>query len=163
MTWKRNVLVVANVTATSPELLVALRSRAGEQPSAFTMIVPATPFGGGRQAAQAMLADAVAQLEEAGLEAVGHVGAADPIVAVTDAWDPKRYDEIVVSTLPMNLSKWLHAGLPERIARLTDAPVTHVVSAPPRPALDTVGPRRQGDPAGLGPLSVLAWGGQRER
>ena len=77
-----------------------------------------------------MLGEALEQLHEAGLEAEGSVGNADPILAVTDAWDPKKYDEIIVSTLPMRFSKWLHAGLPERIAKLTDAPVTHVVSQP---------------------------------
>ena len=55
------------------------------------------------------------------------------MVAVTDAWDPKRHDEIIVSTLPMRFSKWMHAGLPERISRLTGAPVTHVVAEPPKP------------------------------
>ena len=27
--------------------------------------------------------------------------------AVSEAWDPKRYDEIIVSTLPPDVSKWL--------------------------------------------------------
>jgi hypothetical protein len=162
MTWQRNVLVVANVTATSDELLGALRTRAEQGSAAFTLIVPANPFGGGREAAAAKLAEAIEQLRAAGLEADGQVGAADPIVAVTDMWDPKHYDEIIVSTLPMNLSKWLHAGLPERIARLTDAPVTHVVARPPKAAPETVAAPRHADPSGLGPLSVLAWGGQKE-
>src|SRR5205807_10385020 len=97
-------LVVANVTATSDELIEALKSRA---PAAFTLIIPATPFGGGRDAATAKLEEALGQLRAAGLEAEGSVGNADPILAVTDAWDPKRYDEIIVSTLPMRFSKWL--------------------------------------------------------
>src|SRR2546421_9448610 len=119
MTWKRNVLVVANVTATSNELIDTLKASAEREPSSFTLIVPATPFGGGRGAATDKLREAIEQLQAAGLEADGSVGAADPIVAVTDVWDPKRFDEIVVSTLPLSLSKWLHAGLPERIEKLT--------------------------------------------
>src|SRR5437588_11051418 len=107
MAWKRTVLVVANVTATSPELLGELQARARRGPMAFTLIVPATPFGGGRTAATEMLSAALEQLRQGGLEADGAVGAADPIVAVTDAWDPKRYDEVIVSTLPMGVSKWL--------------------------------------------------------
>ena len=51
MTWKRSVLVVANVTATSEQLLERAEARASESPSSFTLIVPATPFGGGRAAA----------------------------------------------------------------------------------------------------------------
>jgi GABA permease len=162
MTWKRNVLVVANVTATSAELLEALRSRARDGACSFTLVVPATPFGGGRRAAEAQLAEAIGQWHAAGLEADGRVGAPDPIVAVTDLWDPMGYDEIVVSTLPMTLSKWLHAGLPERIAKLTDASVTHVVAQPPKPEVETVAARHP-ESGVLGPLSVLAWGGQKER
>jgi hypothetical protein len=86
------------------------------------------------------------------------------MVAVTDAWDPMRYDEIIVSTLPMRFSKWMHAGLPERIARVTGAPVTHVVSEPPKPpAQTTARPQREDAEALMGPLSVLAWGGQKQR
>jgi GABA permease len=161
MTWKRSVLVLANVTATSDELMEALKAQAEREPVEFTLIVPATPFGGGRVAAIEKLREAIGQLHAAGLEADGSVGDADPFVAVADVWDPKRYDEIVVSTLPTRLSKWLHAGLPERIARLTDAPVTHLIAQPPKPPVETVlidiGEKR----GGMGPFSVLAWGGQR--
>jgi hypothetical protein len=164
MTWKRNVLVVANVTATSDELLEALRARAGREAAAFTLIVPATSFGGGRLLADATLAQALEQLRDAGLEVDGMVGASDPIVAVTDTWDPKRFDEIIVSTLPMKFSKWLHAGLPERIAKLTDAPVTHVVAQPPKAEVETVIlETRTSDPGVLRPLSVLSWGAQKQR
>ncbi len=162
MAWKRSVLVVANVTATSDELVDALTARAKREATTFTLIVPATPFGGGREAAERKLFEAIDQLRVAGLEAVGSVGNPDPWVAVSEAWDPKRYDEIIVSTLPMKLSKWLHAGLPERIARITGAPVTHVVSQPRKPAVQ-VAPVPAHEEGGLGPLSVLAWGGRRGR
>src|SRR5947207_2602637 len=132
MTWTKSVLVVANVTATSDELLDALKAQAQREPSKFTLIIPATPFGGGRKAATKKLAGALESLRAAGLEAEGNVCDPDPICAVTETWDPKLYDEIVVSTLPMKFSKWLHAGLPERIIRLTGAPVTHIVSEPPK-------------------------------
>jgi hypothetical protein len=160
MTWKRSVLVVANVTATSDELLQALRARAADGPSRFTLIVPATPFGGGRAVAAQKLEEALGQLREAGLEADGSVGNPDPVVAVTEAWDPKRYDEIIVSTLPMRVSKWLHAGLPERIGRLTGAPVAHVVSEPAKPPVETAAPPVHEEL--LGPLSVLRWGGPKQ-
>jgi len=162
LTWKRSFLVVANVTAASDELIYALRTRAQAETCSFTLVVPATPFGGGRAAAIEMLGEALEQLREAGLEADGSVGNADPILAVTDAWDPKKYDEIIVSTLPMRLSKWLHAGLPERISKLTDAPVTHVVSQPPKPAPEVAPPPEHHD-NGMGPLQVLSWGARRER
>jgi hypothetical protein len=164
MAWRRNVLVVANVTATSRELTAALIARAErDQATNFTLIVPATPYAGGRAAAERQLKEAIAQFRGAGLEIDGLVGGPDPIVAVTDVWDPKRYDEIIVSTLPMKLSKWLHAGLPERIAKLTDASVTHVVSEPPKPPITPEAAPPQHDPAPLGPLSVLAWGANKPR
>jgi GABA permease len=149
--------VVANVTATSEDLIGALTERA---PASFTLVIPATPFGGGRQAALATLSDALEQLRAAGLEADGTVGNADPILAVTDVWDPKKYDEIIVSTLPLQLSKWLHAGLPDRISRLTDAPVTHVVSEPPKPD-PVVAPPPAAPDRSMGPLTVLSWGARK--
>jgi hypothetical protein len=158
MTWKRSFLVVANVTATSDELIEALKARA---PASFMLVIPATPSGGGREAAVTKLEDALEQLRAAGLEAQGSVGNADPILAVTDVWDPKTYDQIIVSTLPMRFSKWLHAGLPERIGKLTDAPVSHVVSQAPRPQPEVAPPPAHPD-NGMGPLSVLAWGGRKE-
>ena len=161
MTWKRSFLVVANVTATSDELLDTLRTRAEQESCGFTLVIPATPFAGGREAAVKQLEQALEELRAAGLEVQGSVGNADPILAVTDAWDPKRYDEIIVSTLPMRFSNWLRAGLPERISKLTDAPVTHVVSQPPKPEHAVAPPPAHPD-SGMGPLSVLAWGGRKE-
>jgi hypothetical protein len=164
MAWKRNLLVVANVTATSDDLLATLRERAQREPTSFMMIIPATPFGGGRAAAAQQLGDALELLRAAGLEVQGSVGHADPIVAVTDAWDPMGYDEIIVSTLPMRFSKWLRAGLPERISRMTGAPVTHVVSEPPKPPAETAPPPARDVQGGvMRPLSVLSWGANKDR
>jgi GABA permease len=157
--WKKRILVVANVTAASDELVEAIK----QHPAAsFTLIVPATPFGGGRAAAHQALSSACERLRNEGLEVQGNVGDADPLVAVTEAWDPKRYDEIIVSTLPMRFSKWLHAGLPERIAKLTGAPVTHVISQPTRQAVE-VEPAPAHEKSAMGPLSVLTWGGPKQR
>lgn len=163
MAWTNNVVVIANVTATSADLIDVLRSRAAREPSTFTLVVPATPFGGGRAAAVAKLNQALDQLRAVGLEVDGVVGDADPILAVMDTWDPKRHDEIIVSTLPTHSSKWLHAGLPERVARLTGAPVTHLVSLPPKPESQAASPPVQANRGLLGPLSVLGWGSQQQR
>jgi GABA permease len=156
MTWKKHILVVANVTATSSELVEALKAIAAQDPVQFTLVVPATPFGGGRSAAKEKLEQACEELRQEGLHIDGLVGDSDPCVAVTETWDPKRHDEIIVATLPMHLSKWLHAGLPERIGRLTGAPVTHVI-AQPHAELE-VAPAPPHERAAMGPLSVLGWG-----
>jgi hypothetical protein len=163
MPWTTNVLVVANVTATSSELLGALVSKAQSGLTRFRLVVPSSSVAGGRQAAERQLADALERLRGAGLDVEGTVGSVDPVVAVSDEWDPRTYDEVVVSTLPMGVSKWLHAGLPERVERLTGARVTHVVAQPARPEPQ---PRPVPEHAKLGvmaPLSVLSWGGRRDR
>lgn len=164
MTLTKNVLVVANVTACSDELCEQLAERAAREPATFTLLVPATGAGGGRIKARETVAHAVERLREAGLQADGHVGDADPIIAVTEVWDPRRYDEIVVSTLPIGSSKWLHAGLPERIFKVTGVPVTHIVSHPPKPAVAAVHVDDSEEDAArlLGPLGVLGWGKPQE-
>jgi hypothetical protein len=126
MAWEFNVLVVANVTATSEELLAALRERASRGACRFTLLMP-------RDGAdtQARLEQALDAMRAAGLENVsGQTGDIDPIVATMEAWDPMKFDEIVVSTLPTGSSRWLGLDLPRRLAKLTSVPVHHVVSQP---------------------------------
>jgi hypothetical protein len=41
----------------------------------------------------------------------------------------KEFDEIIVSTLPKHVSKWLKLDLPHRVERATGKPVTHVVAS----------------------------------
>lgn len=154
LTWRKHILVVANVTATSDELLAALEARAQAGPAAFTLIVPAPPFGIGRAAAGQRLGAAIERLRAAGLEVDGRLAHGDPVEAVRDAWDPRRYDEIIVSTLPMRTSKWLGAALPQRIAALTGALVTHVVSQPPREPIKIVHTQARDEHIG-GPLAPL--------
>lgn len=159
MTWEKHILVVANVTATSRELVQALKRRAERETVQFTLVVPATPFGGGRAIATERLEEACKQLRAEGLQVDGVVGHSDPCVAVMEVWDPKRHDEIIVATLPMRFSKWLHAGLPERISKLTAAPVRHVISQP-HPELEVVpAPSHASSP--LGPLDAFGWGAHR--
>jgi hypothetical protein len=158
MAWKRQILVLANVTATSGELLATLRDRAAQGSVAFLLVVPATPFHGGRPAAKKQLQDTLTLLRESGLEVDGVVGGGDPLAAVVEAWDPRRYDEIIISTLPTGASKWLQADLPHRVEKRTGAIVTHVVAQPPKPPPKTV-PVHAGESRGvLTPLSVLGWG-----
>ena len=133
MAWEFSVLVVANVTAESAELLAALRERSEAGTCRFTLVMP----GAGTDRHERLEA-AVARLREAGLDNVeGGVGDPDPVVAVMDVWDPMRFDDIVVSTLPTGSSRWLGLDLPHRLEKLTSVPVRHVVSQPPRPEVHT--------------------------
>jgi hypothetical protein len=131
MAWTFSVLVVANVTATSDELLAALSERARGDRCRFTLLMPAP--GTDRDAARRTLDAALLRLRDTGLEIDGLVGDHDPLTAITDSYDPQRFDEIVISTLPVGISKWLQFDLPHRIERATNAKVTHVIAEPPRP------------------------------
>lgn len=131
MAWTFSVLVVANVTATSPELVAALCERARTDRCHFTLVVPQPVAGpAGRAAAERRLDDALERLRAEGLDVEGSVGDPDPLAAVRDEFDPHRYDEIVVATLPTGVSKWLQVDLPHRVESATDAKVTHVVAEP---------------------------------
>jgi hypothetical protein len=133
-----NVLVVANRTAESPELLEALKQRAAQGDAVFTLLVPSTPHGvawaadmhsGGSEAEHHMEA-AVERMRSEGLEiTAGKVGDPDPVAAVQDEVNFGSYDEIVVSTLPGGISKWLKLDLPHRVERATGLPVTHITAS----------------------------------
>ncbi|MDQ3720817.1 MAG: hypothetical protein M3350_08575 [Actinomycetota bacterium] len=154
MPWEFSVLVVANVTADSPELIEALTERAGQSRCRFTLLMPApAPGSAGSEAAQARLEIGLKRMKEAGLQVRGAVGDHDPITAVHDVWDPRHFDEVVVATLPTGSSKWLQIDLPHRVAKLTDVPAKHVVAHPPAPK-PTTHPRE--DPESLGLLSPFA-------
>ena len=144
---KAKVLVVANRTAECDELLAALTERAGKGPVAFTLLVPATPHGvawagdmhSGAPEAAGHLQKSVERLREAGLEVEGRVGDPDAFAAVQDAINlTGPYDELIVSTLPVHVSKWLKLDLPHRVERATNLPTTHVIGseakAPAEPA-----------------------------
>ena len=143
MAEKASVLVVANRTAESPELLSALRARHQEGPVEFTLLVPATPQGvswaadmhaGGEEASEHLehLAD---NLRREGVEVrKAMVGDPDALAAVSDATHDGDYDydEVIVSTLPLRLSKWLKVDLPHKVEHATGLPVRHVVGSDER-------------------------------
>lgn len=131
-----HVLVVANRTAESEELRLALAERARAGPVRFTLLVPATAHGvawaadmhsGGDEAGAHMEA-AVSRLRAEGLDVTGQLGDPDPSAAVQDVVNTgATFAEIIVSTLPTHLSRWLKMDLPHRVERITGLPVRHVV------------------------------------
>ncbi len=60
-----------------------------------------------------------------GSEVTGHVGDSDPVCAISDTLHEREIDEILISTLPRRLSRWMHIDLPSKV-RGWDLPVTHV-------------------------------------
>ena len=131
---KARVLVVANRTATSDELLEALVQRVERGPAAFHLVVPSTPRGAsavldmnsGMASADERRDAALARWRDVGLECTGATGDPDPLAAACDAANAGEFDEAIVSTLPKHVSKWLHLDLPHKVAHATGLEVEHV-------------------------------------
>lgn len=131
---RTTILVLANKTVESDELFAALEARAARTPIRLEFVAPPDqPGPEGRDDAQQRLERALERAREGGWEASGKVGSPDALGAVLDAYDARRHDEIIVSTLPPSVSHWLGIDLPARVARATNALVTHVAVPEPRP------------------------------
>ena len=150
-------LVVANQTLGGQELMDAIRDRMRRGPAQFWVLVPATPsthlitdfgaLGGafpmdasvlptaadvrdeGIAVAKANLDTELGRLREIGAVADGAVGDPNPLVAIEMAVAEQQFDEIILSTLPPGVSRWLAMDLPHRVQRKIDVPLT-VITAP---------------------------------
>jgi GABA permease len=129
VSWTTKLLVIANRTADSDELCDALRARAIAGPVEVTLVAPASAPRTARRVERA-----VKRLSDAGVPVVGIIDDPDPMVAVQSTWNPRSYDEVIVATLPTDVSHWQRLDLPNRIRSLTDARVTHVVATDRQPA-----------------------------
>src|SRR5215213_4244214 len=131
------VLVVAYRTAATPALLDAVRERAAASPATFTLLVPALAHGlhrvtdpedVGSNEAEATLELALPLLEQAaGSEVEGMIGVSEPLAAVQDAVNLHGFDEVIISTLPTKVSRWLRLDLPHKVSGL-GLPVTTVTA-----------------------------------
>ena len=130
------VLVVAHQTAATPALLETVRERARSGPSRFHLLVPrrrrrrekvANPKEIGVQEAREVLRNALPGLSQAaGSEVTGEIGDLDPLIAIQVALNGRHYDEIIVSTLPLGVSRWLEVDLVSK-TRQFGLPVHHVL------------------------------------
>jgi hypothetical protein len=135
MSEPAHVLVVAHQTAATSGLLEAVRERAQRGPARFHLVVPRQPHGmhkvvdpleAGEGEARRALDDALPKLAEAaGQEVTGSIGDSEPLMAIQDAVNLGDYDEIIISTLPLGISRWLKLDLVSK-ARAVGLPVTHV-------------------------------------
>ena len=147
-------LVVANHTLGGPELLDAIGDRMASGPAEFWVLVPATPpahllndfnalscafpvdpdllpnaadIGTSDHSmteAKSNLDAELDRLREIGATADGAVGDPDPMEAIEKTLAQQRFDEIILSTLPPGISRWLAWDLPHRVQRRTDVPLT---------------------------------------
>jgi hypothetical protein len=130
-----NVLVVAHQTAATAALLDAVRERSRSGPVTFHLVVPRQahgldkvldPHGTGEGEARQVLESALPKLNEAaGSTVTGSIGDGEPLLAIEDAINLGHYDEIIISTLPLGVSRWLKLDLVSK-ARGLGLPVTHV-------------------------------------
>ncbi len=141
MPFRTHLLVVANQTVDSPDLTAALAERHERGPIRVTLLAPA--LWSEREDARRRLDEACRELGDREIEAEGLLGDADPIVAVQEAWNPAKYDEIIVSTFATGASRWMQVDLPHRVAKLTDCTVRHVESRPQRPVAAAAPPPEQ--------------------
>jgi hypothetical protein len=131
------ILVVANKTAATPSLLDAVRERAARGPCEFTLLVPNTTHGlhkvvdpedQSQSEAEATIELALPLLEDAaGGPVDAMIGVPEPLAAIQDAVNLHGFDELIISTLPTRVSKWLKLDLPHKAAGL-GLPVTTVTA-----------------------------------
>ena len=134
----RRYLVVANQTLASGQLLSTLRDLHERGPCSFHVVVPATPpkdhawtDGEVRHTARSRLEAAMARLASEGFEVTGEVGDERPLEAVQDILlRGETFDAIVLSTLPLRLSRWLKRDLVRGLEATTGLRVIHVVGQP---------------------------------
>jgi hypothetical protein len=131
------VLIVANRTAATPALMEAVRQRAAQGNATFTLLVPSPAHGlhtlvdpedQGRSEAEDTIELALPLLEEAaGAPVEPMIGVHEPLAAIQDAVNLHGFDELILSTLPKRVSKWLRLDLPHKAAGL-GLPVTTVTA-----------------------------------
>jgi hypothetical protein len=150
-------LVVANQTLGGQELVAAIRDRMAHGPAEFWVLTPATPSAHlvtnigaisdafpvgaelqptaadardqGIAAAKLNLDTELDRLREIGAVADGAVGDANPLVAIKKVVGEQEFDEIILSTLPPGVSRWLALDLPHRVRRKFDLPLTVITAS----------------------------------
>ncbi len=132
----RRYLVVANQTLGGEHLIEKVRQCMESGPCRFHIVVPATPpkelipwtEGEAIEIAQSRLDRALGRFRELGADAGGEVGDRNPMLAIEDALRGGQFEEIILSTLPPGMSRWLKLDLPSRVAAHFGLPVTHLIA-----------------------------------
>lgn len=133
---ERRILVVANETLLGLALRQCILEKAGGQRAEVRVVAPAlnSPLrhwvsdeDGARAAAQDRLEASTAHLREAGFDASGEIGDADPLQALEDALRTFGPDDVIISTHPAGRSHWLERGIVEAARERFAVPITHVI------------------------------------
>jgi GABA permease len=136
------VLVLANETATSRELLDELRRIDAQGAATYFVCVPASPVETGQaaangplnvweatvEAAQRRLDLTLGQLRSEELDVEGELGDYRPLRALNHAVETFRPDQIVIATRPLEDSVWQRYDVVDRARTTYPVPVTHVIA-----------------------------------
>lgn len=149
------ILVVANQTLGGEELDATITDRVGHGHRSFHVLVPLVtpehevptwapadptfgvpasapappgtdPLEEARQRSLHRLDAMLTRIRAVGGTGDGEVGDHDPVRAVDAVLQSRDVDEIIVSTLPAGLSRWIRLDVASRIQRLTNVPVTRI-------------------------------------
>lgn len=148
----RRYLIIANHTLASPDLRALIDQHDAAGPAEFHILVPeattpapyltdpmglavALPYS--EHEWKLVLEDAEARLDaflydlrHLGNRVTGEVGLGDPLLAAHRVMEYASFDEIIISTLPPGLSRWLGLDLPSRLHRAFRIPVTPLIQPP---------------------------------
>jgi hypothetical protein len=128
----RKYLIVANQTLGGERLAAKVTEQVEAGPCRFHVVVPATrqeeflvwTSGRARAVAALRLQRAIESFGALGAQVSGNVGDESPVLAVFDAMRHEHFDEILLSTLPPGMSRWLRLDLPGRLRRRFAVPIT---------------------------------------
>ena len=131
------ILVVANETVGGAPLLEEIARRASGRGAEVRVVAPAlvksrlkyglADVDDAKREAQARLEKSLESMRRRGITAEGHVGDADPNLAIEDELRTFPADELIIATHPPERSTWLENKVVERAHGELPLPVTHVV------------------------------------
>jgi hypothetical protein len=129
-----HTLVVATQTVANPDLVSRLKERASERPHRYTIVCPRAE-GVSEPEVVRDLASTLAELYRADIDATGQPMSPDPFLAVKNAIEHYRLDEILISTFAGESSRWLEEDLIGRVREITEKPVEHIEVGRPAEAV----------------------------
>ena len=133
----RTYLIIANQTLGGDALRNEIIARMADGPVSFHVVVPATPVTHkltwdeteSVDAATERLDTILGWLRGHGAEATGEIGDHDPVQSARDALLKHDADAIILSTLPVGISRWIGQDVPSRLRGAVALPVTVVTAA----------------------------------
>ena len=129
-----HTLVVATQTVSTPDLVNRLKERAAAQPHRYTIVCPRTDDVSEAEIVRD-LAATLAELYRAEIDATGQPMSPDPFLAVKNAIEHYRIDEVLISTFAGEGSRWLEDDLIGRVREITDKQVEHIEVGRPAAAV----------------------------